>query len=160
MPMVILEVVPLRAPSSLGVHEAALPAVTEIDGTTDGSIEVPRGRRFACPGQSLPRRARQRESPRLQPPPELPDRLADDRAEVAVRYLGTQKRPEPLEIVMKLLAGGELDLVAARRQRLDHRRCGGDRARSRDRIERPRAARRYFRIPFDAAVRNRRQGFS
>jgi hypothetical protein len=43
----------------------------------------------------------------------------DDRREVAVRDLRTQERRQPFELVAQLGAGGELDLEAGGRQRLD-----------------------------------------
>ncbi len=52
----------------------------------------------------------------------LGDGAADDRTQVAVRDFGAHQCDEPLELVVKLLAGGELDLVSCGREWLDGRR--------------------------------------
>ena len=59
------------------------------------------------------------EAPGLEPLELLGDGVFDDGGEVAVGDLGAHEGREPLELVAQLGAGGELDLVAAGRERLD-----------------------------------------
>ena len=54
------------------------------------------------------------EPPRFEPLELLGDGLLDDRGQVAVGHRGAHESPEPLELVVELGGGGELDLVAGR----------------------------------------------
>jgi hypothetical protein len=133
IPVVILELMALGASPSFTFDEAALALVAKIDGSTNRGRDVPRGRLGIRLLQRLPRSARLGKSSRLEALPQLPDRLADDRAEVAVGELVAQESPKPFEVAVKLLPGRELDLVPGRGERLHDGGRLGNVTRSRSR---------------------------
>jgi hypothetical protein len=61
------------------------------------------------------------EAPGFEPFELLGDGSLDDRGDVAVGDFGAHEGRKPLELAVQLGAGGELDLVAPRRKRLDDR---------------------------------------
>jgi len=113
-PVVELEPLARRAPSSLFVLVAASASVPLVHGSLHRGRDLARaGGGFAL-RERLPRRPGPSETPSFEPLELLGDGLFDDRADVAVGHRGAHEGPEPLELVVKLGGGGELDLVAGR----------------------------------------------
>jgi hypothetical protein len=117
--VVELEQVPLGATQALLVHESAALAVALVHrashrrrNVAGGTGSVRLGERFAW-SHGLA------ETASFEPLQRVGYGSIDDRREVAVRDLRAQERRQPLELVAQLGAGGELDLEAGRRQRLD-----------------------------------------
>ena len=119
-----LESLARRAPSPLFVLVAASASVPLVHGP------LHRGRDLACRGgglalrERLPRRLGPGEAPGFEPLELLGDGLLDDRGQVAVGHGGAHEGPQSLELVVKLGGSGELDLVAAWGEGLDHRGPG------------------------------------
>ena len=128
MAVVELQPVPLAAAPPLLVDEAAAVLVALADRPAHGGRDV--ARRGCCVGlrERLSGSGGLGEAPGFEPLERLGDREFDDRAEVAVSDLRAHESLEPLELVVKLGAGGELHLVACGRQRLED---GGPQSRQR-----------------------------
>ena len=121
-----LEPVPLGAASALLVDEAATLGVARAHGAAHGCRDVARwpgavAVRDRLAGSGLAGSGCLGEAPGLEPFELLGDGSLDDRGDVAVGDFGAHEGREPLELVVQLGAGSELDLVAPGRERLDDR---------------------------------------
>jgi len=123
-PVVELEPLARRAPSPRFVLVAALASVPLVHGSLHRGRDLARGGGGLALRERLPRRLSLGETPGFEPLELLGDGLLDDGAEVAVGHRRAHEVPQPLELVVKLGGGGELDPVAAWGEGLDHRGPG------------------------------------
>jgi hypothetical protein len=119
--VVELEPVTLRASSALLVHVAASASVALPHRPPDGGGNPTRRTGSICPREPLPRVLRRGETAGFEPFQLLGHGLLDDGRQIAVGDLRTHQRSKPLQLVIELGAGGELDPVPPRRQGLDDR---------------------------------------
>jgi hypothetical protein len=119
VPVMELETLAGAASPTLGVDVTASAAVPLVDGPPDRCRDVAGGRWLLSHWRRLARGLRAAEPAGLEPLELLGDRRVDDRRQVAVGHRGAHERTEPVELVAQFGAGGELDLVAARRQGFD-----------------------------------------
>jgi hypothetical protein len=117
--VVVLEAVPLFAPPPPQAHETALATVALTHGSTNGRRDVARGGRRVGLRESLAGTARRAELTGFHPCELLADGCLDDGREVTVRDLRAHEPAKPLELPVKFGAGGELHLVAARREGME-----------------------------------------
>ena len=110
-------VFPVRPRSGIGLR----PARTRLASPRPGS-GASWGR--SALRERLPRRLGPGEAPGFEPLELLGDGLLDDRGQVAVGHRRAHEGPQPLELVVELGGGGELDLVAGRGEGLDQRGPG------------------------------------
>ena len=112
--MVELEPVARGAPSPLLVDVAASASVPLVNGAPHRGRDVARGGRGVDSPRALPRGLRPARSAGFEPLELLGDGLLDDRGQVAVGHRGAHEGLEPLELVVELGGGRELDPVASR----------------------------------------------
>jgi hypothetical protein len=125
MAMVELEPVALGAPPPLCIDEAAAAPVPLTDGTPDRRRYMARGAGEVALLDRLPGRPGRTETPSLESLQFLGHRLLDDGGQITIRYLRPHQGSKPLELVMELGAGRELDLVAGGGEHLHACRSGG-----------------------------------
>jgi hypothetical protein len=129
VPVVELEPLARRASSPLFVHVAASASVPLVHRSLHrGRDPARRGGGLAL-RERLSRRLGPGEAAGFEPLELLGDGLLDDRGQVAVGHRGAHEGAQPLELVVKRGGSGELDLVAAWGEGLDHRGSGPGRGR-------------------------------
>ena len=121
MTVVVFEPSALRASPALRVHVAASVSVALMHRPPDRGRNVPRGWGGIGLREPLPGSLRPGESLGFEPFELLGDGLLDDRGQIAVGHLWPHERPEALQLVLELGAGGELNLVPRRGEGLDDR---------------------------------------